>query len=187
MSRLFIAVDLPETATTELGRIQLPSASQLSAVRPDQMHLTLHFLGHGEIQSIADALREISATSFLLSIAGIGQFATGGDSGVLWAGVAENPELRRLHSAIGRVIFKLGFRLEERPFTPHITLARYKNGLSAGEMKAFLAKQAKFSVANVPITTFGLYSSTHVDHELVYCCEQSFPLSGSSPSSPTDE
>lgn len=51
-----------------------------------------------------------------------------GARGVLWAGVQPSEPLQQLHQAVTAVVQNLGLPLESRPWSPHITLARYSGG-----------------------------------------------------------
>ena len=121
--RLFIAVDVDKAVREEIGRIsdalrpRIEPLTRASWVRPDRMHLTLHFFGSADVhveEQICDALAgPISEAVFNLSFQGLGIFPERGSPRVLW--------LPPQH---------------EGPFTPHLTLARFKDRPS----RATLAK-----------------------------------------------
>jgi len=145
--RLFIAVDIDETTRAQVGRISTglrdvmeaqPAAFRerrrgLSWVRPDRMHLTLHFFGSADgalEERVRGALaRPIAQPAFDLSFDGLGCFPERGSPRVLWLGVAAGLEqLHRLHADF--VGLDLSRALPERtnePFTPHLTLARFRD------------------------------------------------------------
>jgi 2'-5' RNA ligase len=140
------------------------------------MHVTLHFLGEGEVKRIAAALDVVVAPVFSLVIEKVGQFPSRDGAITLWAGVRETPELLGLHAAIAAALAGEGFRPEARRYTPHVTLARCGPEVPTSIVDEFLAKHATFSLMDVPAVTFGLYSSAIVGSVPVYQPEQSFLL-----------
>lgn len=89
------------------------------------LHMTLHFLGQVESGRL-DALGELGAAvgmrPFSLTLDRIGHFPR---PQVLWAGLSNLPdELTALHARLGEGLRARGFATEERPFHPHVTLAR---------------------------------------------------------------
>lgn len=174
MPRLFVAIDLPAAVTAKLARNQPPPMAGVRLVEPGQMHLTLHFIGEADIGRMAAALQTVARPAFSLTLEGVGQFPPVGKAVTLWAGIRDNAELRELHMAVAVALAVEGYRPEARLYSPHITLARCKPEVPAGVVTEFLA-QAAFSLS-VPVTAFGLYSSTLIGDAPVYRRERSFPL-----------
>ena len=123
-----------------------------SVVRPERLHLTLHFLGDvpaREVARLIGALRMTMAPVVLPL-----------DRGELWPhGIAvlasgrTPPALARLHAALGRVIAAFGLPLDEKPFRPHVTLARHAMGAVAppgGLALAWRARQGYVLVQSLP-------------------------------------
>jgi len=94
MPRLFIAVEVPPAQAAWLLST-LPPAHGVRPAAPEQVHLTLHFLGECNVPGAAleAALDSIRAPAFLLQAAGTGRFRSGQGS-VLWAGLAPGPGYR---------------------------------------------------------------------------------------------
>ena len=178
MPRLFVAVELPTSATAQLVRIQPPPSDGVRRTEPRQMHLTLHFIGEADAERIGAALHEVTVPAFELLLEGVGQFPSAGGAVTLWAGVRESPELLGLHATVTAALGREGFRPEARRYTPHISLARCEPGVSEDVVNEFLTRYADFTLPAVPVTRLGLYSSTFVDGVPVYRCEWSFPLTG---------
>ncbi|HLZ70138.1 MAG TPA: RNA 2',3'-cyclic phosphodiesterase [Dehalococcoidia bacterium] len=130
--RLFIAVFLPESWHTALAarqaelRARLGTAARaLRWVRPEGSHLTLVFLGETEqveLAAIEAAMQTAAGATrpFALRLGTIGTFG-GARPRVLHVGV--DGETAALAALQGRLAAALQ-RVEERPFSPHITLAR---------------------------------------------------------------
>ena len=111
-------------------REQLP----VKWVRPENIHLSLKFLGDVE-ETRADELRtalqraaagnaRLEPRPLTLQITGFGVFPDYHRPHVLWAGVTPEPGLELLQHGVEQAFAPLGFPTEARTFRPHITLAR---------------------------------------------------------------
>ncbi len=97
------------------------------AARPENVHLTLAFVGEVAATRVA-LLEEIGAAAarhtapFTLALERIGGFR---DAGIAWLGAAATPPaLERLAREMNEALAAAGFRVERRHFRPHVTLAR---------------------------------------------------------------
>ena len=131
--RAFIALKIPEVWERSLAALQgnlkekLPSRA-FRWVKPEQMHVTMRFLGsitHGEATELKQLLHSISAAPFTLRPGGMGCFPNSRRPRVLWAGLTGALEaVSHLHSAVTGATRAIGQTPEDRPFRPHLTLAR---------------------------------------------------------------
>lgn len=176
MPRLFVALDLPETVTKELARIQPPPVSGLRNVKADQVHLTLHFIGEADIATVAEALAPVSGRKFELTLSGVGKFPPSGKAKVLWVGIRDTAELLSLHAVMGKALGAAGFPIETRPYAPHITLARCGHKVLDSVVDKFLSQNHGFVLPSIPVEGFALYSSRNVDDAPVYFRERWFPF-----------
>ena len=176
MPKLFVAIDIPADARATLVRLQPPAAPGLRRSEPNQTHLTLHFLGEADVERTSAALSTVDAPAFNQTFAGVGQFPSAGGSTTLWAGVPAAPGLLQLRAAIANALAGDGFRPEARPYNPHLTLARCEPGFPAGVIEEFLRTHSQFSLSAVPITAFGLFSTTLIADVPVYIRERGFLL-----------
>lgn len=121
--RLFVAICFDAAAIAALRRAQddlRKYASRGNFTQPQNFHLTLEFLGEQpDPASAAQAVRSLASPPFTLCIRGTGRF---GD--VAWLGVQRSAELLGVHSELCAALQKCGFTTENRPYTPHLTLAR---------------------------------------------------------------
>lgn len=126
--RLFLAVNFDDATKQRILAVQrrLREAAQGDFSRPENLHLTLAFLGEVSAQRAAAARRAMDRTGAVplsLTFDQIGSFRRdGGD--IWWVGLAENPALLRLRQELCGNLIAEGFHLEERRFSPHITIAR---------------------------------------------------------------
>lgn len=133
--RSFIAIELPKTMQSVLSDIQRDfkkSDADVRWVRPENIHLTLKFLGTVEesmIRSITDVLKKASGKSraFTLALSGVGIFPDVRSPRVVWIGTKECAVLIDLQRDIEEGLALLGFEREKRKFTAHLTLGRFKS------------------------------------------------------------
>ena len=136
--RAFLAVELPEAVTAALGELVGPlSVAGLRGVRlvrPEGIHLTLKFLGdidEDQVGPIADAVSRIVETQppSAVELGDVGAFPNGERPRVLWVGLTgQTGPLLRLQADIAESLVPLGFERERRPFSPHLTVARLRDG-----------------------------------------------------------
>jgi 2'-5' RNA ligase len=174
MPRLFVAIELPATAATELVRIQPQPRDGIRLVERQHMHVTLHFIGEADIEDVAATLASLPAAVSVLTLEGVGQFSGAGGEVILWAAVEQSSALMDLHAAVGGALAGLGFCLETRPYRPHVTLARCEPGVGPAVANDFLARNGAFLLSNVPVVGFTLCSSESVGDKRLYRVERSF-------------
>jgi len=157
--RLFIAIRLSETMRSALEDAQ----AQLRRVarggnftRRENLHLTLVFIGESED---TEALRRIMEQSvgapFSMALGGSGHF-----DDLYWAGIAPAPPLNALAKRLIRALREAGFDIEEREFTPHITLVR--------QLRCDEKPHLRVPSAEMTVTEISLMRSEHVKGKLVY-------------------
>jgi 2'-5' RNA ligase len=133
--RTFIAIEIPNEVKQQMAEVQagLKKADiDASWPRPEGIHLTLKFLGEVPETKIDDirnalALAVEGMSTFQLEIAGAGAFPNARNARVVWIGVSSEIEkLNRLQAAVEEALVRIGMEREDRPFKPHLTLARIK-------------------------------------------------------------
>jgi len=127
--RLFIAINFSGATRAQLLRLrdELRSRSEHGRFTvPENLHLTLAFLGECDAKQAAaakDAMNAISFEPFAINIERVGRFKrNGGD--IWWAGVQVSKPLSDLHGDLTDKLIAVGFKLEKRKYSPHITLGR---------------------------------------------------------------
>jgi 2'-5' RNA ligase len=137
--RLFVALELDGKATALLADYQRRLAALDPAVRwvrPEQIHLTLQFLGEvpdGRVPQVTDALDGLGGHgAFTFELEGVGTFGSPRSPRVIWVGVRmPSPRLVSLQKACEERLAEAGFAPEGRAYKPHLTLGRVKD-LRAG-------------------------------------------------------
>lgn len=126
--RLFIAINFDAPTAERMLAVQhrLLQLGRGDFSRPENLHLTLAFLGEVAPERLSDvrsAMDETPVPSLTLCFDHAGRFKRS-DGDIWWLGLAENPALARLHTSLSLRLADRGFQPEARPFSPHITLAR---------------------------------------------------------------
>lgn len=126
---------MPPALRTRLGaeieRLR-PHARGVGWVAPENLHLTLKFLGGVEparLPAIAAALAQVAGRGapFELALHGLGAFPSATRPRVFWAGVSAGaPALDALAAQVEAALVGLGFPPEDRPFSAHVTLGRVR-------------------------------------------------------------
>lgn len=159
--RLFVAVDLPDLAKEQVVSI-CNGINRAKWTSFEQLHLTLKFIGAADealFASIKQKLATVAMTSFKLTLHGTGCFPPRRDPRILWVGLDGHEPLIELQNKVERALEEIGIHREERSFSPHITIARLKEG-KREEVLAYLKKHETFRLPPFPVTEFFLYSST---------------------------
>lgn len=152
--RLFVALELDERARKLLADYQQQLSSLDQAVRwvhPEQIHLTLKFLGEVPDQQVPLVAKALDALddqpAFDFEMEGVGYFGSPRSPRVIWAGVrAPNPPLTTLQGICEEVLSPLGYPPEGRAYSPHLTLGRVKD-FQAGKHVADAVDQLKTQVS----------------------------------------
>lgn len=127
--RLFIGIPLASEAVAALERLSRSLRSAGDNLRwgsPETWHITLQFLGETSIESyacLAQHLSVIKSPAVPVWLHGTGFFDR---AGVFFAGVNVSPELRGLERLVAAATAQCGIVADERPYHPHVTLARTK-------------------------------------------------------------
>ncbi len=121
------------------------SAKKPRWVRPENLHVTLKFIGETSperLDAICTVLAEVrSAESAELRFRGLGFFPDARRPRVLWARVEASPGVIWLARDIDQRLSKLGFPVERRAFTPHLTLARCEPSAISAELRAAMERE----------------------------------------------
>ena len=148
--RAFIALDVPDEIKEKIGKIQSNFREfKIKLVDPSLIHITLKFLGNvpeEKIKSVTDALDKINFAPFVADICEMGVFPNYKRIRVIWIGSKGNFE--KLQSLVESLICPLGFEMENRPFSAHLTIARVKN--ISNKEQALLSEKIK-KLSNVAI------------------------------------
>jgi 2'-5' RNA ligase len=181
MPRLFIAIDLPTALKHQLEALKtdIPGAVW---VKRSSFHLTLRFLGNDidpiRIAPITRALEQVRAASFRLALRSVGRFPHSDNKAarVLWIGIEQSSGLEMLQAEVEKALAAIDFPPQDRPFNPHITLARLKSEKRLLEIADFLKVHQAFAPAPFVVQTFHLYESKLTPQGAQYTQRATFML-----------
>lgn len=166
--RCFLAIELPDDIRRQLLHLQerfgLPDGL-VRWSRPEQIHLTVKFLGEvpddrlAELSEAATGAARRSAP-FELTVEGTGCFPPGGPARVIWAGVPGPPEpLAACREACEEAFATLDVKREHRAYRPHLTLGRVRALERSREIRAAVAAQSAFHAGSFSVSELVLFQS----------------------------
>jgi 2'-5' RNA ligase len=184
--RVFIAIPLPTHLKAKLVALQQefrPLPLSATWVREAGLHVTVKFLGDVDSTHIKSIISCMTTTAqhchpFSLSLAEVGVFPHESSPRVLWVGVQDvSGDLRHMQQALDAQLMQAGFPSENRPFAPHLTLARLKRILRRDDFLAALKLHrqmdfGQFDVGHIELVESQLhpsgarYSTVHTAHFL---------------------
>ncbi len=165
MFRAFIAVEVPFTEELKnlWGEVKA-SGARVKMVEPENVHITLKFLGNIPENLVPEILKAITKSCsgispFKVSLTGCGAFPTPNRPRVVWVGVSEGEEeLKRIAYSLEKELSKLGFEKEKREFVPHLTIARVKG--SIGKLPEVIRRNANKKFGEFEVKEVRLMKST---------------------------
>jgi 2'-5' RNA ligase len=185
--RAFIAIEIPDEIKARMVDIQADlkkSGAQVGWVRPEGVHLTLKFLGDVEAglidklgKAIVSAVRDIKP--FTLEAKGIGVFPSARAPRVVWLGLAgELDALSSLYERVEAAAEGLGFKREDRPFKPHLTLGRVKSPGGRDALMRLVSGHEKAELGSFTADSVSVMNSELKPAGAVYTEMRRIPLAG---------
>jgi RNA 2',3'-cyclic 3'-phosphodiesterase len=141
--RTFIAIELDQKLHGELTRTILQMKSEgirsVRWVQPENIHLTIKFLGDTRVNLLEDINLGLSQAcsrhdGFEMEVSGTGAFPGTNRPRILWAGIKLTQALSSLQKDIEIELHRLGFEIEKRSFSPHLTLGRVSDNIQQSEV-----------------------------------------------------
>jgi RNA 2',3'-cyclic 3'-phosphodiesterase len=145
MLRSFIAVEIPAGIQNAIAHstASLKNALPKPLIRwvaPQNVHLTLKFLGDVSPTSLEQLVEKLKVEAashgmFSMSVGGLGAFPTPRKARVIWIGLESPPALEALRRGVEAAAAQLGYAPEERSFSPHLTIGRVGQNVSAPDLQ----------------------------------------------------
>jgi 2'-5' RNA ligase len=167
--RLFIAIELPGNVRSALAGEQVRLRALCSESRgirwtaPESLHLTLKFLGEvapDRVPAVIEALKGVGDFApFEVEVGGFGFFPDSKRPRVFWAGFEAPAVLGELARRVDAALARLGFPREDRPFTPHLTLARFREPRGDPALQKGIDHSGKTSLGRFQVDRFFLFES----------------------------
>ncbi len=177
MVRLFIALELSKLQKKEVGEFQKNVKRHLDNarwVKPDNIHLTLKFLGETEadkVEPIKEAIDEVCPgfKPFTIRYGESGVFPSERKARVLWVGIKEGYDsVCNLAGKIEEEMAGLGYKKEKRSFHPHLTIGRLRQATPEINIKKFLSEGKSFVSSDVIIKKVILFESSLTRSGAIY-------------------
>jgi 2'-5' RNA ligase len=185
--RTFIAVDLGKAIRDRcvaLQEVLARAGTDVKWVEPENVHVSLLFLGEVEDRDVANLCRAVAEVCaahgpFAMHVETAGCFPNPRRPRVLWVGVGEGAaELVALHDALETPLLELGcYRREERRYKPHITLGRVRGDRPASALATALLKQASWHGGVTQVQEVRVLSSELTPQGPIYTVLSRAPLS----------
>lgn len=185
--RAFIAIPIPQDIREYIGKIienfqrELPENS-IKWVQPDNIHLTLQFLGdisNSTLNDLVEKLEDDKFFSFNLEITQIGAFPSIFKPRVVWIGVSKSERLNNVALYIQNLTRSLQIETDNKPFSPHFTIARIKPGIKENtldSLKKLLIKSREIERILFNVNNYCLYQSKLTPNGPIYSVLQSYNL-----------
>jgi RNA 2',3'-cyclic 3'-phosphodiesterase len=176
MKRVFIAIKINPGKDLADFIASLKSDmtdERISWTEKENIHITLAFLGDTEelmIAKVKDMLKSTCPTeqSFSILLRGAGVFKGFSDPRVLWAGIENSDKLVSLQGAIRGGLRKSGISVEERQFTPHLTLGRIRSIMNKEKLRSIIESYSGKEWQTVSVNEVTLYESILMQTGAVY-------------------
>jgi RNA 2',3'-cyclic 3'-phosphodiesterase len=169
--RQFIAIPLPENVKQEIEQLlkNYREVEGLRFVKPENLHLTLVFLGDMETEGLIEKVRKVSFSPFNISTRSVELFPEGKPR-LIWIELNQPAELSELRKELADI-----FNIDEK-FRAHVTVARIKRltGQTKRTLQEITGQQNPF-VMNFHVSRFNLYNSEPGHGGHVYRVTESFP------------
>jgi 2'-5' RNA ligase len=166
--RTFIAVALLDAIRKKTVALQdelAQTGAQVKWVEPENLHVTMLFLGEVEDKEIARVCKIAQEAvdgqgPFPMTVESVGCFPHPRRPRTLWAGIGQGTQqLVTIHDQMEPPLMDLGYRREERKFTPHITLGRVKSDHPTDKLAAALSKNAGWKGGDMTVQEIHIMGS----------------------------
>jgi 2'-5' RNA ligase len=179
--RLFTGIALPRQVLDNLARVlkELRPLAPLKWSPVENLHITSKFIGQWPEERLAElegALKKVNfGRAVGVAIARFGFFPNPHHSHTFFAGVQGDTSLEELASRIDEALRPLGIAKEDRPYSPHLTLARIKNE-DIRELREHIAKMTNADFGTFQVSEFHLYLSKTGPNGSIYKPLATYPF-----------
>ena len=182
--RAFVALEIPGAVADSLAQAQKQmeaTGADIKLVERENLHLNLKFLGELSREEVLEAKSRLAGLSLKgadFTVKGVGAFPTPVRPRVVWAGIApgDEPLVVPIATGVINALEGIGER-DDRPFTPHITLARVRSPRNARELTDVLRRIAGLEFGTIALREIKLKSSRLTPSGPIYGDEGVYLLS----------
>jgi 2'-5' RNA ligase len=159
--RGFIAIDIKTTPQITMFEKEITkTGANVKLVEPENIHITVKFLGDTDenyIDVIEQSIKEsvLSIKPFPITLEGTGVFPNHNYIKVIWIGIIDNGNIETIARAIDEKLKPLGFKKENRRFSPHLTVGRVKTARNKDQLLKVIGNYnaVEFTIQNIQSIT----------------------------------
>jgi RNA 2',3'-cyclic 3'-phosphodiesterase len=164
--RTFVAIEVSSEiskAANELVERLARARETVRWVRPENMHLTLKFLGEVEDVRSIEVCRAVQAAvepfaTFPFRCGGVGAFPSSSRPRTVWIGLDQGEhQMIALQEAVDEALYEIGFPRDSRRFHPHLTLGRVKR--QCRDLPKLLEQFGQFEAGGMLAREVAVFSS----------------------------
>jgi 2'-5' RNA ligase len=164
--RLFTAIDIPAEVQRNLHGLldRLRPTAKIAWSTVEKLHVTTKFIGEWpehRLEEMKGTLQKVCSPGAIeITVRGLGWFPDARSPRVFWAGVESGPELAMLAHATGSAVEKIGVPVEERKYSPHLTLARIRERVPLNALRSAVEALPSVDFGSFHVPSFYLYLSS---------------------------
>jgi 2'-5' RNA ligase len=180
--RSFIAFDIESDTVlnrlTTTQRMLLQTGADLKLVEPQNIHITIRFLGNitpATSEKTYEEMKKTQFTAFNVQIKGVGAFPNPNYPRVIWAGITQGADqLQNIFTQLEPRLHGLGFTPDPKGFSPHLSIARVRTGRNKQQLAEFLTKNANYEFGTLDAKCLRLKKSTLTPKGPIYSTLKEF-------------
>jgi 2'-5' RNA ligase len=180
--RLFTGIDLPNGIKERLDHLisRLRNTAHIKWSPAYNLHITTKFIGEWDpdrLKELVSKLKTVPVSGPVkIGVRGLGWFPNPHNPRIFWAAVHASPALAELAQATDRACAELGIAAEQRPYSPHLTLARIKEPVPLNALRTAIAKLESVDFGEFTAECYYLYLSEPGPRGSIYTPLEAFPL-----------
>ena len=163
--RTFIAIDIKASSDLIAFENEFKNIdSKIKIVEPNNIHITLKFLGDTDIHLIDDIHKKIEKSvneikPFDIKLEGTGVFPNTNYLKVIWVGIKNGQQLEEISNKIDKNLNELGIKKEKRKFSAHLTIARIKSANNKDKILKIIGKYKNYNFGIINVHSIKLKKS----------------------------
>jgi 2'-5' RNA ligase len=174
--RTFLAFDIEDQKTLQrISHAQKRisnSGANLKIVKPQNIHVTIRFLGDIQpsmVDAIHEEMKQISFSSFTIELEGLGAFPKPSYPRVVWAGIKKGAEeLKDVFQQLEPCLRGLGFKADNKGFNPHLTIARVRGGRNKFRLAEVIQEMVNYDFGTIKAECLRLKKSNLTPRGPIY-------------------